>query len=363
MVEISPGTNTGTSGNDTFTISRKVGSFTVDGGAGSDTFSANLWHLPSSWSVSSIESVIFSGRHADNRFTFSASSSIVDLSGTTSTVVVTAIAPGMTIRGGRDTYLEVPSTISANAIVSLDMHSGTGSVILDPTQSNQSIQGTYLGLTGMISHQSNDMVFGGIGDDRVALGAGQNSFDGRDGLDKIGVVGTREEFTVSKTSAGFNVSRTSNPAGDITETSNVERVEYLDTSFNTIGQLAFDLDGSAGQTYRLYQTTFNRVPDEHGLSHNVRSMDFGLSIFDMANAFIDSEEFRNTYGTNISDSQFLTLLYQNVLNRAPDQVGLDGWLGRLGSGTERKEVLFGFSESAENKATVAPAIDDGIWLV
>lgn len=361
MVEVTSGTNTGTSGDDTFTLSQNVGSFTLDGGAGTDSFSSNIQFL-NSWSFTSIETLILSGSKANERFSFNTNSSVVDLTGTTSTVIVTATSPGMTIRGGSDTYLEIDSEIPSSAVVTLDMQSGAGTVVLDPNQSGQSIQGTYTGLSGIVAHNSKDTVFGSSGNDRAALGSGQNTFDGRDGLDKVGVVGTRDEFTITKTSAGFNVARTSNATGEVTETSNVERVEYFDASFNVIGQLAFDLDGSAGQTYRLYQAAFDRTPDQAGLSHNVDLMDQGLSIFDMASAFIESQEFQNTYGVGINDTQFLTLLYQNVLNRAPDQAGLGGWQDRLNSGTERKEVLFGFSESTENKANVAAAIDDGIWL-
>lgn len=127
--------------------------------------------------------------------------------------------------------------------------------------------------------------------------------------------------------------------------------------------LAFDLDGAAGQTFRLYQSAFNRTPDEAGLSHNVNLMDGGLSIFDMANAFIGSAEFQQTYGQNINDTTFITLLYNNVLSREPDDAGLAGWQDAINGGQSRSQVLFGFSESGENKANVATAIEDGIWLV
>jgi len=196
---------------------------------------------------------------------------------------------------------------------------------------------------------------GSSGTDNFTATPEDQSFDGGDGLDSFTVTGNRDTVSVSKASDG-TLTVTGATVGTDTLV-NIERIKFSD------GTLAFDDTGSAGQTYRLYQAAFKRTPDEAGLSHNVNLMDGGMSIYDMANAFIGSLEFQNTYGANVDDTQFLTLLYQNVLGRAPDDAGLAGWLSRLQSGTERKEVLFGFSESAENKATVAPAIDDGIWLV
>lgn len=196
---------------------------------------------------------------------------------------------------------------------------------------------------------------GSSGTDNFTATPEDQSFDGGDGLDSFTIGGNRDTVTVSKATDGI-LTVTGATVGTDTLV-NIERIKFSD------GTLAFDDTGSAGQTYRLYQAAFKRTPDEAGLSHNVTLMDGGMSIYDMANAFIASLEFQNTYGVNIDNTQFLTLLYQNVLGRAPDDAGLAGWLSRLESGTERKDVLFGFSESAENKATVAPAIDDGIWLV
>jgi len=360
MVSIVEGTNTGTSGNDTFELISSISSFSLDGGAGTDTLTANIGFL-GSWSYSNVERLILTGSR-DSRYSFRSDSETVDLSGTTSELVVTGLVAGMTITGGANTYVQVKTDLPSTATVNFDMQSGAigGNVLSD--QLGGSTVGTYTGMKGFLSFGSMDTVQGTSGNDRVSLGGGTNSFDGRDGLDKIGVVGARNDFTVTKTSTGLTVVRSSDPSSETTTTTNVERVEYFDSAFNTIGQLAFDTDGAAGQTYRLYKAAFNRTPDDAGLSHNVNLMDGGMSILDMASAFIGSQEFQNTYGSNVDNTAFLTLLYQNVLNRGPDDAGLAGWLSQLNSGTSREQVLFGFSESGENKANVASAIDDGIWL-
>ena len=143
--------------------------------------------------------------------------------------------------------------------------------------------------------------------------------------------------------------------GNAISLSNVERIQLSE------GSVALDLGGSAGQTYRLYQAAFDRTPDTVGLSNNVGLVDNGMSLYDMANAFAQSAEFLATYGTTTNE-QFVNTLYNNVLGRNADPAGLAGWLDTLASGRDRGFVLTGFSESPENIALVAPAINDGIWL-
>lgn len=208
---------------------------------------------------------------------------------------------------------------------------------------------------------------GGLGSDILAGNIMNNEFTGNQGDDAVfGLAGldtaiyaaARAGATVQKDSGGTSYTVTVTSTSEGTDTLvDVERIRFSD------GTLAVDIDGNAGQTFRLYRAAFDREPDQPGLAHNVALMDAGLSIFDMANAFIMSAEFQQTYGAAIDNTAFLTLLYQNVLDRAPDQVGLNGWLTQLSSGAQnREQVLFGFSESAENKLATAPLTDDGIWL-
>ncbi|MTI42412.1 hemolysin type calcium-binding protein [Roseibium hamelinense] len=124
-----------------------------------------------------------------------------------------------------------------------------------------------------------------------------------------------------------------------------------------------DTDGSAGQCYRVYQAAFDRTPDAAGVGHNIGLMDAGMSLKDMSSAFIGSAEFTETYGADTTDAVFLNALYNNVLDRDADDEGLAGWLSRLEDGSwDRADVLVGFSESAENQASVSDAIACGIWI-
>src|SRR5690606_11441005 len=142
---------------------------------------------------------------------------------------------------------------------------------------------------------------------------------------------------------------------------NVERLQFSD------GTLAFDLNGNAGQAYRLYQAAFERTPDADGLSYWIGQMDNGnTTLGDIADSFLHSPEFVSTYGTEdtVSNSEFVELLYLHTLDRGSDGDGYAYWVDKIDSGaTNRRDLLAFFSESNENKAQVADAISDGIWLL
>jgi hypothetical protein len=141
----------------------------------------------------------------------------------------------------------------------------------------------------------------------------------------------------------------------------IERIRFND------GVTAFDtgVGEHAGEAYRLYQAIFDRTPDQSGLGYWIEQLDNGSTLNDIAGQFLLSNEFQTTYG-NTTDSQFINLLYQNVLDRTADATGYDYWQGILSSGTARETVLASFSESSENVSNVLPNITNGVqyqqWL-
>jgi Ca2+-binding RTX toxin-like protein len=227
---------------------------------------------------------------------------------------------------------------------------------LTGTDASETLQGKE-GNDAISAGGGDDIIDGDEGNDILNGGAGDDSVSGGAGFDICQYAGSRSQIIVTRQSDTV-VKVNASASGEGSDTLlDIERIQVSD------GTIALDLTGAAGQTYRLYQAAFDRTPDDVGLSHNVHLMDGGLGIFDMAAAFIASEEFQQTYGSGISNTAFITLLYQNVLNRGPDDAGLAGWLDAMSGGQSHAQVLFGFSESTENKANVAAAIDDGIWLV
>ncbi|MEM1235982.1 MAG: DUF4214 domain-containing protein [Pseudomonadota bacterium] len=107
-------------------------------------------------------------------------------------------------------------------------------------------------------------------------------------------------------------------------------------------------DAASAQIVRLYLATLGRDPDYGGQFAWTNLLFTGsASLQAIADGFVQSTEFQLQYGGS-TDTEFVTLLYNNVLGREPDQAGLDAWLVLLGDGTlGRNEVVLGFSESPE----------------
>jgi sugar lactone lactonase YvrE len=133
-------------------------------------------------------------------------------------------------------------------------------------------------------------------------------------------------------------------AGTVTHASLVQTL-LTSTEFNTF----------VAPVSRLYMAAFHRVPDAGGLDNWVAYVRAGNPLQSAADAFVASPEFQLTYGS-LNDTQYVTLLYENVLGREPDPAGLTNWTGQLASGWTRGQVLIGFSESQEGIALFAPTV-------
>ena len=198
-------------------------------------------------------------------------------------------------------------------------------------------------------------VLGSSGNDRIVAAAGSETIDGGGGRDTVVLAGARAGFTVQAGGGGFTVADNAGNGGtDLLL--NVEKLHFTDQD------LSFEINGPAGQAYRLYQATFDRVPDLAGLGFWVGAMEGGVTLEAAAASFIQSAEFIATYG-GVSNRSFASLLYQHTLHRAPDSAGLDWWTARLDDGAARSSVLAAFSESPENQAQVIGAIQNGIAFI
>jgi Ca2+-binding RTX toxin-like protein len=111
----------------------------------------------------------------------------------------------------------------------------------------------------------------------------------------------------------------------------------------------------SAQVYRIYQAVFGREPDVNGHQHWVTQIASGSMTLDAAAAlFVGSAEFQQSYGT-ANNTQFVTLLYQNVFSRSPDQAGLQSWVNQLENGMSRQKVVQFFAESPEHLRVTATA--------
>ena len=200
----------------------------------------------------------------------------------------------------------------------------------------------------------------GVGDDAligngasnalIGLG-GNDSIDGGTGIDTAVYNSVRIACAVARTGAGWEVSSAVDGTDNLI---GIERLKFLDAT------IALDIDGTAGQAYRVYQAAFDRTPDLGGLGFWIHAMDNGASLRQVAEGFVSSAEFKAVYGTNPTSAQIVDKMYNNVLHRAGEPAGVAFWVGVLDShnGTVA-DVLAGFSDSPENQVGLLGVIGSG----
>lgn len=243
----------------------------------------------------------------------------------------------------------------------------------------------------------NDLIYGGDGNDTIQSGGGIDTVFGGDGDDEIWIIGKggrflgeagADEFVFDLSEAlklqdgnfyvdggagldtaklafssySSSVNRGENLAVNLSRGSvqlTLVDVERLESGSDG---LAFDVQAAAGQAYRIYRAAFDRTPDGRGLGYWIKQIDGGMALEEAAKRFIESPEFRSLYGQNPTNAEFLTKVYSNVLDRNPDQAGLDWWVNEMTNNPAKtwQKVLADFSESTENQANVVSLIANGI---
>lgn len=205
---------------------------------------------------------------------------------------------------------------------------------------------------------------GGSGNDTFLAVLGSAQINGHDGVDTIIYDGIRSAFAVSRNGHDLLVTK---PGGTVDSLASIERVEFHD------GALVFETSSNADFTYRMYTAAYFRTPDEAGFLYWTKVMDRpdiggdgDLSYGDklvLAREFLRAPEFSAIYGANASDETYIEKMYSNVLGRSFDQQGRDYWLGRMGDGAGRDEILTVFVDCAENLLNTAGDRDVGFWVL
>jgi Ca2+-binding RTX toxin-like protein len=254
-------------------------------------------------------------------------------------------------KDGRDVIAYYSAAFAVN--VNLTTGMATGGLGNDTLSNIEDLVGSVFDDT-LTGSAGDNRLEGGDGNDSLSSTSGDDTLDGGSGLDTVTYTQVLGVVTLLRSTTGSDSIEKPNAAGSDTLLG-IERLQFADAN------LAFDLEGNAGQTYRLYQAAFNRTPDLGGLGGWIAAMDTGQTPTQIATSFMASAEFQTLYGANPGNEQLVALLYTNALHRTADAEGLSYWVNQLSSKLQtRAQVLVNFSESTENKASVLPAIANGI---
>jgi hypothetical protein len=224
-----------------------------------------------------------------------------------------------------------------------------------------------------------DTLVGNGGDDFLRGGAGSDTLEGGEGDDLAIFEGPIGTYDFARRTGVIEVSR-----GGETDTLVTMEALYFPGEGGARGRTAFlderripvdgVRDGDAIDIAFLYEGALDRDGqiDLPGLNFWIDSFegfyvpgegrvpDFlpGITLQQIAEFFLTSEEYRNNFGNpeTQSDEAFITSLYENMLDRGPDASGFAFWIEDIGAipqetPTEAKaRVLISFTRSPENRS-------------
>lgn len=207
------------------------------------------------------------------------------------------------------------------------------------------------------SGSGDDVLVGNAFDNVFRPGAGDDWVYGGDGLDTVVLSSDSASASLIQIADGIQVQS----MDGLDSLLAIERVVFNDRT------LAFDLDGTVGEVFLLYQATLGRAADEGGLGYWVgeQAQGTGFDSLDVAASFLASDEYalRDIAAPGTSDSEFLEQLYADLFQRVADHEGRTFWEGLMADGVSKAQVLVAFVESDESAALVAPLLDTGVWMV
>ncbi|MDA9688850.1 DUF4214 domain-containing protein [Betaproteobacteria bacterium] len=263
---------------------------------------------------------------------------------------------GKRVKGYSDngTHLtEIKNIYIADFVTIENASGGSGNDLIEGNFSSNFLVGGK-GNDNLYGHGANDIFEGGEGNDFIY---------GGEGLDIA--LRSLSDFEVNYLGKQ-NFQLTSFGYEGTDSLFNVERIYVgnLESPTRIIG-LDINQGESSGSVFRLYNAAFNRAPDGFEVGYHVNDIENNeFQLLDIARNFLLSPEFSKTYGPNQSDEDYVKTLYENVLNRTPEDFELRYYTDQFESfSTERAKTLLNFSESPENITLISPQIEFGIDLL
>lgn len=92
----------------------------------------------------------------------------------------------------------------------------------------------------------------------------------------------------------------------------------------------------------LYVAYYNRAPDQDGVNFWIDQASRNgnaSALLSISEGFSNHPQFREDYPASDTTRQFVTKVYNNILNRAPDAGGLDYWVAQIDAGLPKTEFI------------------------
>ncbi|WP_375409334.1 DUF4214 domain-containing protein, partial [uncultured Methylobacterium sp.] len=127
------------------------------------------------------------------------------------------------------------------------------------------------------------------------------------------------------------------------------------------GSFAYDATSAGGKVYAVYDALLGRAADPLGLAGWTKALGQGLALKDLAQGFLASPEGQARAGA-LENSAFVEQLYSATLHRHSDPAGLQGWTDALAHGSTRAEVALSFALSPEHLSNLQATFDTGVFV-
>lgn len=126
-----------------------------------------------------------------------------------------------------------------------------------------------------------------------------------------------------------------------------ESAEHRAATASTLANGLWVTDNDYQQVAALYDAFAGRLPDLGGLNYWVGQVKGGMSIEQVADSFVKSQEFfENTNG--FSSSQLVDFIYESALDRPAEAGGKAYWAQQLDAGLSKGDLLLNIGLSAEH---------------
>ncbi|MCP5244553.1 MAG: DUF4214 domain-containing protein [Burkholderiales bacterium] len=179
--------------------------------------------------------------------------------------------------------------------------------------------------------QGNDydnILDGGQGNDFLIGKGGNDQLIGGDGLDTSIYLDSMKNFFIDTADQTWLIEN--GETGEIDSLTGIERIKFIDKG------IAYDLDGNAGQIVK----TIGVLLGEAGIARK-NIIGIGLDLLDSGMSYSELMELALNIrlGTGYSNEAEVTLLYKNLLGRAPSDHALARFVGLIDSGEQTQVSL------------------------
>ncbi len=216
-------------------------------------------------------------------------------------------------------------------------------------------------------------IMGTEGNDNLTGEAAGDIIDGGYGSDTVTYTEARAHYTLSVADGDVQVAPNSFLDNMGTDTlRHIELLRFSDcTVALTIGEVASRVSSSELRLLEeLYVAFFNRIPDAQGLAYWIEFFEAsslvgsGVTMTSIANQFYTAGVNYGVYSADMTDAQFITAVYTNVLGRdgstAPNSAEISYWQDWLHNGQSKGALVLEMINISHSQYTNAPTFG---WVV